>query len=347
MGLRKSFNVGVIGAGSFGAAIANILAENNKVLLFSRRPEAIDQINSTRMYRGTAIHDNIEAIAGRESLCEQCPVIYPMVAAVNFSEMMDSFAPFLKPHHVLIHGTKGLNIKDPHHETRETLSRSDIQTMTEVILERSDVLRVGCMSGPNLAAELNEKKPAATVIASRFDEVIEIGQETLRSERFRVYGSHDVLGVELAGVLKNIMALSSGMHAGLDLGENARAMLLTRGLNEMVRLGQVMGSNASAFFGVAGIGDLIATCSSPKSRNYTVGYRLAKGEELKAILDDMNDTAEGLHTAKVTSRLGKHYKLELPIMEAVYQIVYEKKDILESISELMTHPFDQDGKFGI
>jgi len=347
MDSRKSFNVGVIGAGSFGAAVANILAENNKVLLFSRRQSAVDAINSTGMYRTTKMHENIEAIADRELLCKQCDILYPMVAAVNFSEMIDAFSPFLEPHHILIHGTKGLNIIDPQHDSRETLSRADIQTMTEVILERSKVLRVGCMSGPNLAAELNEKKPAATVIASRFDEVIKVGQETLRSERFRVYGSHDVLGVELAGVLKNIMALSSGMHAGLDLGENARAMLLTRGLNEMVRLGQAMGSNASAFFGVAGIGDLIATCSSPKSRNYTVGYRLAKGEELNAILEDLNDTAEGLHTAKVTSRLGKHYKLELPIMDAVYQIIYEKKDILESISELMTHPFDQDGKFGI
>ncbi len=346
MSLNRNSEVGVIGAGSFGTAIANLLAENQKVYIFSRRKEAVKEINEQRLHRNYAIHENVTAVDDREFICEKCSLIFPMVAAINFSEMIDAFAPYLGPHHVLIHGTKGLNLIAKE-EAPEKISREEIQTMTEVILARSNVLRVGCMSGPNLAAELAEKKPAATVIASRFDEVIELGKAALRSQRFRVYGSHDVLGVELAGVLKNIMALSSGMHAGLELGENARAMLLTRGLNEMVRLGQKMGSNASAFFGIAGIGDLIATCSSSKSRNFTVGYRLAKGQELDFILEDMNDTAEGINTAKVARLLARNYEMELPIMQAVYEILYEGKSIDQSIRELMLHPFDHDGEFGL
>ncbi len=178
------------------------------------------------------------------------------------------------------------------------ISRSDVKTMSEVILEESVVVRVGCLAGPNLADELAQGQPSATVVASRFNEVILAGQKLLRTDRFQVYGSNDLIGIELSGALKNIIAIASGALTGLGLGENSRGFLISRGMVEMIYLGKVLGGNTQAFLGLAGIGDLVTTCSSQLSRNFTVGYRLAKGESLDSITESMEETAEGINTVK-------------------------------------------------
>ncbi|QQS29400.1 MAG: NAD(P)-dependent glycerol-3-phosphate dehydrogenase [Sphingobacteriales bacterium] len=342
------FHYGVIGAGSFGTAVSNILAENGKVLLFTRQQSVFEDIKRLRTNRNQTMHDNVEPITDIAQFCEQCRLIFPVVPSSGFRILMKQFAPYLQPHHILIHGTKGFNLHTPESDdlpVNQPVPREYIHTMTEIILQETVVLRVGCISGPNLAKEIAQGQPAATVIASRFAEVIEQGREALKSPRFKVYGSYDVTGVECAGVLKNIMAIASGILNGLGLGENAKAMLISRGLGEMIKIGKALGADSSSFFGIAGIGDLVATCSSNLSRNFTVGYRLASGENLADILATMSEVAEGINTVKLAKGVSLYYNLETPIVEALYQTLYNNQSIEKSLNYLMNYAFDKDADF--
>ncbi|OWY21047.1 NAD(P)-dependent glycerol-3-phosphate dehydrogenase [Sphingobacteriales bacterium UPWRP_1] len=344
----QEFTYGVIGAGSFGTAVANILAENGHVLLFTRRPEACREMLTQRTNRGQQLHPHVTPTIDIPDFCNRCRLIFPVVPSAGFREVMQQFSACLQPHHILIHGTKGLNLHLlPGEEIHpgQPVSRQQICTMTEIILQETVVLRVGCLSGPNLAKEIAQGQPAATVIASRFTEVIEQGREALKSPRFKVYGSNDVTGVEFAGVLKNVMAIASGILSGLGLGENAKAMLISRGLGEMVKIGRALGADSSAFFGIAGIGDLIATCSSSLSRNFSVGFRLAKGELLPDILADMNEVVEGINTVKLAKGVSLYYHIETPIVEALYQTLYNNQTIPQSLNYLMNYSFDKDADF--
>jgi len=310
---------GVIGSGSFGTAVANILAENGKVLLYTRRQEVFDAIKIDRFNRKQKVHENVIPTLSLQDVCEQCKLLFPIVPSANFRTMMKEAAPFLQADHILIHGTKGLNVVLPPNSGKNLMRGKYIKTMTDIILSESIVRRVGCLSGPNLSAELAQGQPAATVVASRFSEVIEAGKQALKTPRFRVYGASDVRGIELAGVLKNMIAIASGILHGLGWGENAKAMLR--------------------------IGDLIATCLSDLSRNFKVGYRLTQGEEKDDILANMNEVAEGVKTVKIAKSLSNYYNLELPIVDALYNILYNKKSVKASIAELMQHDFDIDADF--
>lgn len=334
--------VGVLGGGSFGSAIANLLAENQPVILLTRSQEVAESINSTHINRGRIMHENVTATTELKAVAEQCKLIYPIIPSAGFRETTKSLAPYLTPEHILIHGTKGVDVQLPegHDLTADyKLNPKMVNTMTEVILQETVVKRVGCLAGPNLAAEILNGQPAATVIASHFDEVIKIGQRTLRSPRFQVYGSHDLTGVEIAGVLKNVIALAAGALSGLGFGENAKALLISRGLVEMIYVGKNLGGDIVAFLGLAGIGDLIATCSSPKSRNYTVGYRLAKGESLTAILADMEEVAEGLNTLRISRAMANYLGYRAPLTETIYEVIYGEKTVEEGLDYLMKFPF--------
>lgn len=339
---------GVIGSGNFGTAMANVMARNGKVLIYVRRQEVYDNILNKRFNRGQNMHPNVRPTMSLEEVAENCKVIFPLVPSSNFRDMMKKAAPCLTPEHILVHGTKGLDLDRPSNTQMEKaipLRREYIHTMSDIIQQESVVIRVGCLSGPNLSKEIANNEPTATVVASRFDEVITKGKQALRGSMFRVYGSHDVLGVELAGVLKNIMALAAGMLRGLNYGENSKAMLISRGLGEMIKLGNALGADTSAFLGVAGVGDLVATCSSHLSRNHTVGYRLAKGEELQAIITDMNQVVEGIKTVRIAKGIAMYYQLELPIVHALYGLLYEGDSIENCMKYLMSHGFDKDVDF--
>ncbi len=340
--------VGVIGAGSFGTALSNIIAENLPVLLYARRETVVEHLSETREYKGVEIHPNIRITNELEELVSTCELIFPVVPSENFRDMMRDIAPFLRPYHKLIHATKGLDVDIPAGETLQSiysLPRENVRTMSEVITSESVVRRVGCVAGPNLAAEIMEQQPAATVVASRFEEVIREGSAALRIPRFRVHGNHDLFGIELAGVLKNIMAIASGILEGLAYGENTRALLITRGLAEIIRLGTGLGADTKAFLGLAGIGDMVATCYSPLSRNYTLGYRLAKGENLDSIIDSMEEVAEGVKTICVARALAMQYKIPAPITQALYRILFENMDIQRGMTLLMEYPFREDVEF--
>lgn len=340
--------VGIIGAGSFGLAMANMLARKNEVLLYARRPEAVEYIRSHESYKGKPLNDSIIATNNIQELAERCDVIFPIVPAGNFRQMMKQLAPHLHPYHILIHGTKGLDIcmpPEPESGKKRVIDRSCIRTMSEVIREESVVVRIGCLAGPNLATELVQQQPAATVVASHFREVINEGIRLLRNDRFQVYGSADLIGVELCGVLKNIIAIAAGGLSGLGLGENARALLISRGMVEMIYLGRALGGNVQAFIGLAGVGDLVATCSSKLSRNYTVGYRLAQGETLEQILATMEETAEGIQTVKIMTQIADNLKVRAPITQMLYKVLFEGMRVQDALQYLMKYPFNADVDF--
>lgn len=340
--------VGVIGAGNFGTVIANILALNRPVLLYARDGEAVKQINAKRTNRGHVIHENVTAVNDLAVIARSCEIIFPMVPSAHFRQMMKNLSPHLQPYHILIHGTKGFDIQLPEGETIEsvrTLNRKQVKTMSEVIREESVVVRIGCLAGPNLAKELSQRQPAATVIASRFDEVIQIGKKLLRNDRFQVYENKDIVGVEIAGVLKNIIAIASGALNGLGYGENARGLLVSRGAVEMVYLGRALGGDVKAFLGVAGIGDLVTTCNSPMSRNFTVGYRLAKGETLENILADMEEIAEGVNTVRIAKKCADFYKIRALITDRLYKVLFEGMTVEEALEFLMRFPLSADIDF--
>ena len=334
--------VGVVGAGSFGSVIANLLAENTSVLLYARRPEVIEEIQETRMLSGYQIHKSVTPTNDLEYLAEQCHVIFPIVSSSGFRETIADLAPFLRPYHILIHGTKGLDVKQ---DAEGPLSRDYVRTMSEVIREESVVVRIGCLAGPNLAHEMAEGQPAATVVASHFDEVIQVGQKLLRTNRFQVYGNSDLIGIELCGVLKNIIAIASGALSGLGLGENARALLISRGMVEMIYLGKALGGNTEAFIGLAGVGDLVATCSSKFSRNYTVGYQLAQGKTLSEIMQHMEELAEGVNTTRIVKQLADYYQVTAPITRMLHRILFEDLPVEKALDSLMKMAFSEDVNF--
>jgi len=340
--------VGVIGAGNFGTVIANMLAQGRKVLLYARNPDVVRSINETHHHLGYQLSEQIEAIGDFATLAQNCEVIFPIVPSQHFRDMMQQLGPHLHPYHMLIHGTKGFDIVLPPGETIETakkLDRSVVKTMSEVIREESVAVRIGCLAGPNLSRELALRQPAATVIASNFNEVIQTGKRLLKSDRFQVYENNDIVGVEIAGVLKNIIAIASGALSGLGFGDNAKGLLISRGAVEMVYLGRALGGDTKAFLGVAGIGDLVTTCNSPMSRNFTVGYRLAKGERLEQIIADMQEVAEGINTVRIAKKCADHYKVRALITDRLYKVLFEGLTVEEALEFLMRYPLNIDIDF--
>ncbi|TDQ17570.1 glycerol 3-phosphate dehydrogenase (NAD(P)+) [Algoriphagus boseongensis] len=340
--------IGVVGVGSFGAAIANMLAEKNQVMVYARKEEIVEEINSQKTAAGREFNPAIQATSSPEELCKACDILFFMIPSSAFMEVVRNFAPFLYPYHVIIHGTKGLTLNLPEGESIETvkkLRRSQILTMSEVILQETVAVRVGCLAGPNISKELSLGQPAATVVASKYNEVILEGQQLLRSEKFQVYGNSDIVGVELSGVLKNIIAIAAGALAGLGLGENAKGLLISRGMVEMVHLSKALGGSVQSVIGLAGVGDLVTTCNSVDSRNFTVGFRLAKGETLDQILGSMEEVAEGINTVRIIDAFIKSAGIRAPITESLHRVLFEDLPIGEALQFLMKFPFSVDVDF--
>ena len=338
----------MLGAGSFGTAVANLLAHNADVLLYVRRPAAAATMCQTRRAGGQRLAPNVVPTSDLGAVAAQCTVLFPIVPAAAFRALMQQLAPALTPDHVLIHGTKGLDVRWPPGAATgalPALTRGDVRTMSEVILAESQVHQVGCLAGPNLASELAQGQPAATVVASPLAAVLAQGQRLLRSGRLQVHSSPDLLGVELCGVFKNILAIGAGCLGGLGYGENMKGFLLSSGLAGMVCPGQVVGAGVRPFFGLAGVGDLVATCASSSSRNYTVGYRLAQGTPPGVLLEDTTVTAEGIATVRTVHSLVHHYQLQAPITAALYRVLFEGLAVPAAIRHLMQCPPRADAAF--
>jgi len=338
---------GVIGGGRFGATIANLLAVNTDVILYVRRQEVADRLNTKHELHGYKMSERIRATTDLEEVPKKCNVIFPVVPSKNFRSMMIQLAPHLHPYHFLIHGTKGLDIIGVEEENimKMNITRENVFTMSSVIRQESVVRRIGCLGGPNLSKEIMEGQPAATVLASEFKEVFNVGEALLSSDRFFVFRSEDVLGTELAGALKNIIAIGSGIVTGKGYGKNVQALLIARGLAEMITLGKAIGATEKSFLGTAGIGDLVATAMSMDSRNFKLGYRISQGETLEEVLASSQEVAEGVRTLKIVQQIAKNNQIRIPIMQMIYSVVFEDLSIDKAIHFLMKYPFSKDVDF--
>ena len=211
-------------------------------------------------------------------------------------------------------------------------------SLSRIVREETAIRKLGVLSGPNIAPEILAGLPAATVVASDYPEVVDVTQRALTGPRFRVYANDDVIGVELGGALKNIIAIASGIVTGLGLGENARSLLMTRGLAEMARFAVHRGARLLTLAGLSGMGDLVVTCASPYSRNYRVGLGLARGQALPDILRELGMVAEGVRTTRVVHALAAREGLHMPITTALARVLEGELEVLRAIAELMEHP---------
>lgn len=342
--------IGIIGAGSFGSAIAQIASTNvEEVVVYVRSEDRLQNFNIAKQNKGYPVADNVRATMSMQEITEECVLLLAVVPAKNFRNMVRSFSPYLQPDHIMIHGTKGLDVRlpagvDDLHSLQE-ISRHHMATMSEVIAQESSIKRVGCLAGPNLSAEMQEGQPAGAIVASLFEEVKEAGKACLNSEVFKIFYSNDLLGAEFAGVLKNIFAIASGILTGLDFGNNAKALLITKGLHEMLYLGKHLGAESSAFLGIAGIGDMVATCSSPLSRNFTVGKKISEGKTLHQIAEEMTEVAEGIRSVKIFTSFCNKNNLKAPLTEMLHKILFEDKPPLDGLTELMNFKYNLDVDF--
>ncbi len=327
---RNDLDALVIGGGSFGTTLASLMTNlGRRVRLWVRRAEQADEINrehkNSRYLPGFELPADLEATTDLTGSIKAAQVVMVVVPSRQFREVARKIGDHVRGDQVIIHATKGLEV-------------STFKRMSEILREETCTLKIGVLSGPNLAVEIMAGDPAGATLASRYNEVIEKGQALFQGERIRVYGGSDVIGTEIGGAFKNIVALAAGAAEGMGYGENTKSLLMTRGLSEMVRFGVTVGADVLTFGGLAGIGDLIATCASPLSRNHRVGIALAEGRELDDILEEMGQVAEGVPTTKAVHFQAESLGLDLPIVRAVYRVLYEGKSTGEALAELMRLP---------
>ncbi|MBI4540377.1 MAG: NAD(P)-dependent glycerol-3-phosphate dehydrogenase [Gemmatimonadetes bacterium] len=320
----------VIGAGSWGTTLAALLVKRgHRVRLWAREREVAEQIRNqgeNRVYlpgiqlpQALAVTGDIaEAVSGAE-------VVVSVTPSQFVNAVMREATPSLTADALVVSASKGIETS-----TLRTCS----QVLAEILLPEQ-VQRLVVLSGPSFAVEVAQERPTAVVVASRSPEAARRAQQLLQTNYFRVYTNADVLGVELGGSLKNVIALAAGAAAGLGFGHNTLAALITRGLAEMTRLGVALGAERATFSGLAGLGDLVLTCTGDLSRNRTVGYRLGRGESLDAILRDMTAVAEGIRTAQAVHALAKAHNVETPISDEVYAILTEGRSPRAAVQNLM------------
>ncbi|MCU0328790.1 MAG: NAD(P)H-dependent glycerol-3-phosphate dehydrogenase [Chitinophagales bacterium] len=327
--------IGILGVGSFGTVLANLISINYPVILYARKQESLHNINNLKVHRDTKILDRIIATDDLKFFAESCDIILPIVPSYAFSTLIDELNPYLEPHHILIHGTKGFHVSENLNDPNLSITPKSIMTMSELIETKTKVYRVGCISGPNLSKEIASGQPAGAVIASKYNLVIDLGVQILKSHKFQMFKSKDIKGIELAGIFKNYLAIITGASSGMGYGINVSALLITKGVSEMIEIGKFLNVDSKSFLGLAGIGDLIATCNSPLSRNFSVGYRLAKGESLDQIIPTLNEAAEGINTIKVIYHLVKNQKLSTPLVKIMYKVMYEGFPMQRGLDILM------------
>ena len=332
--------VGVIGAGSFGVVIANLLARKVPVHLYSRSKEKVARMLSEQACMGVSLHRRIMPTTDLNALVSACEVIFPLVPSRGVPKLMDEIGALLKPSHIVIHGIKGLCLHDMDLATNKEkqVAKEDIQTISQIIASKSSVIRIGCFSGPNISAEIAQGLPAAAIIASKYREVIKEGQRLLKSDTFFTFASHDLKGIELCGTLKNIIAVAAGVMESLSLGNNAKALLISRGLIDIAQIGQLLGGDLTAFVGLAGVGDIITSCYSPQGRNFRAGKLLAQGLSVEDIEKEINSTIEGIHTIRLVAKLAQRYRVRCLVAEVLNRILDQDLSIARAQKLLMKLP---------
>lgn len=335
-----SNKVTVLVAGSWGTALASVLADNDKqVTLWSRNISQVNEINeintNSRFLGDVKLSPRICATADLQEAVEGADVVVMVAPSSGMREVTAAMRPYLSKNALLIHATKGF----------ETGS---LKRMTEVIADELPEFpsnRIVVLSGPSHAEEVIRKCPTTVVVAADDLQAAEAAQDLFINSYFRVYTNPDVVGVEVCGALKNIIALGAGLSDGLGFGDNAKAALITRGLAEIARLCLAMGANPLTSAGLAGIGDLIVTCTSKHSRNWRAGYMLAQGDPLDKVLDQMGMVVEGVKTTKAAFELSSRYKVSMPIAEQLNLVLFDGKLPKTAVEDLMgrvkTHEIEE------
>lgn len=324
----------VFGAGSFGTVIANILARNDCATYLWMRDEnqlkdVLERRENRRYLPGYPLSDNVLPTSDLAVAASSSQLQFITVPSASFRAVANALGQHVKPNTFVISGTKGVEA-------------DNFQLMSQIIADEIPQACVGVLSGPNLAEEIAEGLFAGTVIASADEALVETVQQHLQSSRFRIYGNSDIYGVELGGALKNIYAIICGMAVTLQVGQNALAMVITRSLAEMNRFAQSMGADAITFLGLAGVGDLIATCTSSHSRNFQLGAKLASGLSLNDAQEELGKLAEGVNTLEVVYRKKEELQVYMPLVHGAYRVLFEQANMLSVIGNLMTAQQQQD-----
>ena len=309
---RVNLQVGLLGGGSWGTTVAALVARNAPVTLWARNADTVREINedhtNSRYLPDSNLPPSLQATTDIEEAISGADVVVMGIPSQSFRGVLADVAQYVRPWVPVVSLTKGLEV-----ESR--------LRMTEIIAQELPGHPVGVLTGPNLAREIMSGQAAASVIAMDDEIIIKELQRLFQSGLFRCYTNDDVIGCELGGVLKNIIAIAVGMGDGQGAGDNTRAALITRGLAEMSRLGVALGGRPETFAGLAGMGDMIATCVSPQSRNRHVGVELAKGLEIHEVIDKMVMVAEGVKTAPAVMSLAQEHDISMPISEEVFRMV--------------------------
>lgn len=323
--------IGVIGAGAWGTALAMLLADKgHDVTLWMYEQDLAKETVRTRENRvyfpGFTLPASLKVTSSLETAVKNKQIILSVMPSHTVRIVSKQFSPFLSNDAVIISASKGIEL-----DTLMPLSE-----VLKDVLSEGFHNRLCFLSGPSFAKEVAQKMPTALALASDDPETGKRAQDVLSNPYFRVYTNQDVIGVELAGSLKNVVAIAAGVLEGMGYGYNTMAALLTRGLAEMARLGAAMGAHVTTFAGLAGMGDLVLTCTGGLSRNRTLGTRLGKGEKLDDIMKGTKTVAEGVKTAKAARDLAIKYDVDMPIVDEVYQLLYEAKDPKRAVKDLMS-----------
>lgn len=322
-------NLTVIGAGGWGTTLANLLAEKGfKVKLWAYEKEVVDEIKNKRENSGflpdVKLSGNIDVTNDLKGAIKGSEILITAVPSQFLRGVAKEIAKDISKDSIVVSVTKGLE-------------GGTFKRMSEVLQEELPDVKVVALSGPNHAEEVSRKIPAATVIASKHADVLSNVRGALETSYFKVYPHDDVIGIEICGAIKNITAIAIGVCDGLKLGDNAKASIITLGLTEMSKVGRFFGAKRTTFYGLAGVGDLVATCTSKHSRNRFVGEMLAKGKSFEDIKKEMHGmVAEGIKTAKAVYDLAKKNDIDLPLTSQIYKVLYEKKELKKAIKDLIT-----------
>lgn len=327
--------VTILGAGNWGTTLAHLIGRNgHPAVLWTRSSEQAREINERHTNQvstpGLLIDDSVRAMTALDEALAGATLVFIVVPSQSFREVCRRAAAVLLPDQLVIHATKGLEI-------------TTHRRMSEILLEETCVQQLGVLSGPNIAPEIAAGKPAGTTIVSHFPHVVESGRKAIASQRLMVFAGDDVVGTELAGAFKNVVAIAAGVADELKVGENAKAFLISRGMAEMTRLAVALGAQAATFVGLVGVGDLVVTCASTQSRNHRVGVGLARGQPLGAILSGLGMVAEGVPAARAAHELALTHGVKVPLLEHVYRVLYEGLAPEKALQQLMQQPAGRDG----
>ena len=319
--------ISVIGGGSFGTVIANITAENGNNVSFWMRNEAqAEQLNRThknsQYLPNYQLNERVVATSDMAAAVKDSSLVFVAIPSSSFRQVVTDMVPHISSETVIVSTTKGIE-------------SGSFDMMTQILNQEAPKAKVGVLSGPNLAMEIAKKDLTGTVIASPDEHVRQLVKSALKSKYFRVYANNDMFGVELGGSLKNIYAIIAGIAAALGMGHNTNSMLVTRALTEMARFGKELGADPMTFLGLAGVGDLVVTCSTPLSRNYRIGLALGKGTSLEEAVAGLGQVAEGVNTVKLVQEKAEELGVYMPLASGLYKIIYENDSLENIISSLM------------